>query len=902
MPDIAKVKRNIARMIDQGAPESDIDAYVASESVTLDMLQGGAAPSAPAPNAPSQPKAPRGTQATYQHLERFIKAKYPNAHFTSDYRDPQHNKDVGGVEGSYHTTRQAVDMTGLSDSERSQLQRDLLAAGVKPREFLYHNAGSGMHLHVAADALPDEFVKQWGNHPAPKPALADEAFVDENGQPLPEIVGGSVGKPAQPTEDPSVLGVLGHGAKEIGRGFVEGAGGLVDLASEAITAPFMNNPFHLSDSAEEVAARSEGWSPGAGEAAKKAYSAVAGEPEDTYTNAALQGIGNLAVPLGPVSKLGKARKALTVLLSGAGGGAGAKAGHDLFPESHLAPVVGGLIGGLPGAVPSVAGPIGDARFVGKQLKNNPYAAYDAEIAQDLTGLTKGRTGVKTDPKGRADVTVTQVNSVERRYLRGFKEKLNALDISPERKRVLKEAIEGKHDIPVEELEALRGTVEGDAVYHGIIKTQRLRELTPEIKRQGGLAKLIKFGMDAAGAVGGGAAGGPLGIPGGLAASRLAAKVLSGNGDAEAARVHSAERVIKRSKAYAKLQEKTGPSGQVEAQAALNSKVDAATVARAEAQANVRAEREANAEARKTAKAEAQAERQRKADLKASRGGLNDNQFLKTELHPPRAIDPRDVAASESHKRVSTAKAALAKLEREAARTSTRIESELTKVPKPRKRSPEDIAIEHNIAQGHRGSGGSTAYIADVIGVEPEDVLKALHKIEVPEGLEFEVEKLRHGYAAKRPATNALMPRLKAVLEKDGVVGSRKANSRPQTTPDVSNLEAPLAEGDYRPIVRKDRYDVGTERSQKAQRSTRDVMQEELSQEIVSSSRDDVEHIIANERTAEGALRHFDESVAPRLKKENFSPSEVEELRSWVERIAQGKRHKTDAQFEAATKR
>lgn len=46
MADIAKVKRNIQRMIDMGAPEHDIDAYVASEGVTLEQLGGKGKPSA----------------------------------------------------------------------------------------------------------------------------------------------------------------------------------------------------------------------------------------------------------------------------------------------------------------------------------------------------------------------------------------------------------------------------------------------------------------------------------------------------------------------------------------------------------------------------------------------------------------------------------------------------------------------------------------------------------------------------------------------------------------------------------------------------------------------------------------------------------------------------------------
>ena len=39
MPDIQKIKRNIGKMIDQGAPESDIDEYIKSEGVTIDQLK-----------------------------------------------------------------------------------------------------------------------------------------------------------------------------------------------------------------------------------------------------------------------------------------------------------------------------------------------------------------------------------------------------------------------------------------------------------------------------------------------------------------------------------------------------------------------------------------------------------------------------------------------------------------------------------------------------------------------------------------------------------------------------------------------------------------------------------------------------------------------------------------------
>ncbi len=48
MADLAKVKRNVAKMVDMGAPETDIDSYIASEGVTLDAVRA-AAPKVSAP-------------------------------------------------------------------------------------------------------------------------------------------------------------------------------------------------------------------------------------------------------------------------------------------------------------------------------------------------------------------------------------------------------------------------------------------------------------------------------------------------------------------------------------------------------------------------------------------------------------------------------------------------------------------------------------------------------------------------------------------------------------------------------------------------------------------------------------------------------------------------------------
>lgn len=67
MTDYARVKRNVAKMIRLGAPESEIDTYVASEGVTPAQLRGhltGPKPAGPRKTATYQIKAPNGK--TYQ--------------------------------------------------------------------------------------------------------------------------------------------------------------------------------------------------------------------------------------------------------------------------------------------------------------------------------------------------------------------------------------------------------------------------------------------------------------------------------------------------------------------------------------------------------------------------------------------------------------------------------------------------------------------------------------------------------------------------------------------------------------------------------------------------------------------------------------------------------------------
>ena len=75
MADINRIKNNIRSMIDQDAPESDIDAYIASEGVSLEELQApsNAMPSADTP-APPPPPSLSMLDVGQQAIQNFPKS------------------------------------------------------------------------------------------------------------------------------------------------------------------------------------------------------------------------------------------------------------------------------------------------------------------------------------------------------------------------------------------------------------------------------------------------------------------------------------------------------------------------------------------------------------------------------------------------------------------------------------------------------------------------------------------------------------------------------------------------------------------------------------------------------------------------------------------------------------
>jgi hypothetical protein len=92
MRDVNLVKKNISKMIEQNAPESDIDQYVASEGYTPEMLQGKQQPQAP--QTPTQQPA-EGFQERNARVAGQFAMGLPNAFGNALIGGIQAGADIG---------------------------------------------------------------------------------------------------------------------------------------------------------------------------------------------------------------------------------------------------------------------------------------------------------------------------------------------------------------------------------------------------------------------------------------------------------------------------------------------------------------------------------------------------------------------------------------------------------------------------------------------------------------------------------------------------------------------------------------------------------------------------------------------------------------------------------------
>lgn len=110
---------------------------------------------------------------------------------TSGWRSEENNRAAGGVEDSYHLHGRAVDLNvdSFSADERRDIESYFEDMGF---ETLYHDAGSGLHLHIEAPygsaqqlpevheiALPEQGPQLPDTDPIGLPGLAPEHSLDE---------------------------------------------------------------------------------------------------------------------------------------------------------------------------------------------------------------------------------------------------------------------------------------------------------------------------------------------------------------------------------------------------------------------------------------------------------------------------------------------------------------------------------------------------------------------------------------------------------------------------------------------------------------------------------------------------------------------------------------------------
>lgn len=86
----------------------------------------------------------QGAPGSQSDIPNQIKELIPGAVITSTARTPEHNKEVGGVEGSMHLTGQAADVVLPLGTTASDLRAQLASKGINPTEFV----DEGTHVHV----------------------------------------------------------------------------------------------------------------------------------------------------------------------------------------------------------------------------------------------------------------------------------------------------------------------------------------------------------------------------------------------------------------------------------------------------------------------------------------------------------------------------------------------------------------------------------------------------------------------------------------------------------------------------------------------------------------------------------------------------------------------------------
>lgn len=814
--DLGRIKSNVSKMIDMGAPEADIDAYLSEEGVTAAQLRGEAplkpqrSPATP-PAAPAAPGVPPVANA-----QSIASSLFPEARITDWKRDP--NSDLGRSNpDSWHVrSGGAIDMApipGMTYEEAKQRFTDAGYILIEDRDEVNNpvDYATGPHWHFVIGGGPE------GQDAPPQPEEAPEAPTPKAPVQGPEVTdeGGDFwGMPKSPAD---LMQGLKIGAGNIVEGVAGTAGIVVDpinaLISEAMGT---KRPKPLGQTTRELLGLPEDDSL-SGDIQKGVAGGMGGAGLAKLLSKATTGIAaNSFAELGSTPVRDAIAGGSAALASNAAEEAGFGATGQM-----IAGTLGGVAGfGGATAAKGLTADARAARFATKEAEKNPYAAYDAEIADDLSKAVDSRAVSPSDPKGRAKITVKTINSIEQGYTAQFADLLNRTDLDDLTKLKLKEAITRKFSIPKEEVDALRGTVEGDAVADAITKVQRLRQLTPELARGGGaVARTVDTVLDYA----------P--IP--PVISKGVRRVFTDPGDAEKARVHAAERILKRNNAYSKLAGMVGPSGQRQSQQALWDKVaaisedaqlddlfksmDAESAAAAKEAVKLAREKEAAWNAKQKMEMGNQPRRSRSAQEEAawrenerSKATLSEAEKRRQEEAMWSEVEPTKVPRGQLAEEEAGWRNILNIAQQRQAAKQNALKASAPKLdmtppkpapaPKPAKISPEDQAIEDAIAKGIRGDSGVQNAFAARIGISPDDLPKVLDRIEqdLPD-LAGEINRIRWNYATKnRKIGSVIGGRMAAAADELGIPKATAGGEGPRPIPVDEAAQKRLAQTEAAP--------------------------------------------------------------------------------------------------------
>jgi hypothetical protein len=525
------------------------------------------------------------------------------------------------------------------------------------------------------------------------------------------------------------------------------------------------------------------------------------------------------------------------------------------------------------------------KWVDKQIKKNPEtAAVDAENAKDLYKQANSAVKTKGKPSGRAKVTAKEIGSIERSYTERFKERINVLDIPKSEKVHLKSLLDNPMKAKDAELDAIRGTVYGDAIADGVKKQQNLYALTPEVRPAGSIGGAISAGLDWV-----------PGIP------AVATKFLQRRIGGEAARVNNADKLVKNKDYYDALQKRTGPSGAIESKKAFEDMTDTLM------------------DTPKASKVDPDA----RTFSESKNSGATDERDLYAKADAVR----RTSVLKEAKATETDSKAAAKEFDK----NFPELKPTKPKAPAPPKPpSPLDEAIEANIKNGVEGSSGTHAAFASRVGVPVEDMVRGLDKIakNFP-GLSDEIERIKLNYPTKtRGLAAVLVPAMKKALTDDGTVGKLAAQAKQSA--DLASARMKMAEGaapaapaaptqgpaprgpapqaapqqrDMKPIGRPEQWEAAKDmRIKQAEDSIQSFYEDrDIPDEVFQTIGNAPKDIMTNFKTVEEARDYIDNSVIPDLEIEGISGDVISRVRERLMEITNPKPYATKADYEAGMK-